>query len=550
MRFCIIALGFLVTASAFTQTPTEIDYAYDESVLKGQGLPTKGPELLRVLRDRTPSPEVIDKFKKQVARMKAAAFAERVQATSDLVKMGPVVRPLLENLLLEANTDLETVRRLRHVLEHFPAETDFAVTTAAARLIRRDKPADSVKVLLEFVPYATTEYVRQDVQRALDAVGATQKKQLVDALKNESAARRAAAAETLIRGFDAEGKAEIEPLLKDAHPLVRYQLGMALVETRDKAGLPLLIGTLADSPTDRIEFALDLLYRVAGETAPTEPYPGPAAAKAFSAHWEKWYAKQHAALDLPKQLARTHLGLTVITCMALKVNTRNRIFEIGPDKAVRWEFDGPRYPLDVQIIGPNRLLLAEYFDRRVTERDFKGNVLKQFPAINPIACQRLANGHTFIVTRQQLQVVDGEGRDVFNWTAQPPTISAAQRLRNGQMVVVTSGGQCQLLDPKGQQLKTMNLGGTVYTLGGNVEVLANGRVLVPLYNLNSIAEFDWTGNKIWSANVNRPISVSRLPNGNTLVTCSIDYRVVELDKAGKEVWSYQTDGRPFRARKR
>jgi hypothetical protein len=34
------------------------------------------------------------------------------------------------------------------------------------------------------------------------------------------------------------------------------------------------------------------------------------------------------------------------------------------------------------------------------------------------------------------------------------------------------------------------------------------------------------------------------------VTCSIDYRVVEIDRDGKEVWSYQTDGRPFRARRR
>jgi hypothetical protein len=410
--------------------------------------------------------------------------------------------------------------------------------------------------LLTFVPYATDEYVRQDVQQAIELVALVDKKpaqELLDALKSEVPARRAAAAEALIRTLGKDAKELVTPLLKDPHPLIRYQLGMALVEKHDTTGLPLLIDAINDARAERVEFALGLLYRAAGENAPVEPF-GKNNLEKFTASWKAWHDKHGAKVDLPKQLATTEAGFTVITCSALKVGAKNRIFEIGPAPAneIRWEFDGPRYPLDIQILGPNRLLMAEYFDRRVTERDFKGNILKQFGALNPIAAQRLPNGHTFIVTRQQLQIVDGDGRETFTYTSQPGvgTINAAVRLRNGQMVVVNSGGRCVLLDPQGRELKGFQLG-NIYTLGGNIEVLPNGRILAPLYTQQCVAEFDWNGNKLWHANVARPISATRLSNGNTLVTCSIDYRVVEIDANGKEVWSYSTDGsRPFRARRR
>jgi PQQ-like domain len=313
-----------------------------------------------------------------------------------------------------------------------------------------------------------------------------------------------------------------------------------------------LIQSLADTTPERAEFAVDLLYRVAGDKAPDIDYQGKHQAAEFRAAWRKWHDENQATLDLAKQLAQPEAGYTVISTTALKANTRSKILEIGvgPHQPVRWEFDGPRYPLDVQILGRNRLLIAEYFDRRVTERDTKGNILWSVHANMPIACQRLPNGHTFIATRRELLIVDRDGKQRFSYSAQPTSIMAAQRLRNGQIALVTSGGRCSLLDPQGRTLKSFPIGGTVYTLGGNIDVLANGRVLVPLYNKQRVAEFDWDGNMHWSAAVKRPISVSRLRNGHTLVTCSIDYRVVELDNNGKEVWSYRTQGRPFRARRR
>jgi hypothetical protein len=554
MRWSIAMLGLFIAPVAFAQPAKDSEREADEAILREQRLPTSGAELLQILRDLTPAADTIDQVAKHVARLRAANYTDRLKATSALVKMGPVVRPLIENMLREGTADAETAGRLREVIDHFPADKDFAAAAAAARLIARDQPEKSLRVLLDFVPYASNEQVRQPVQLAINAVALVDKKPppaLMAELKNASPAKRAAAGEAIIRVVGTSAKEQIAPLMKDAHPLVRYQIGMALVEKNDKAGLPLLIQTIADSPADRAQCALDLLYRAAGENAPAIYYEGKRNAADVSAQWQKWHQKHEASLDLAKQLARTELGFTVISATALvgAKGAKNKVFELGPDKTVRWEFEAPRSVLDVHVIGPNRLLLAEYYDRRVTERDFKGNILRQITAALPVACQRLPNGDTFIVTRQQIFTVDRDGKTVFSWAPKPASITTAQRLPNGQIAVVTPG-RCALLDPQGRELKSFALGGAVYALGGNIEVLANNRILVPLYNMNMIVEFDWAGNKLWQAKVNRPGAVNRLANGHTIVTAGLGANVTEIDRDGQEVWSYQTDGRLYSARKR
>ena len=561
MCWRLAMLGLLVAISAQAQSGGDSDWAADEAVLREQKLPTKGADLLQILRDRTPSLQTAEQFHKNVALLKAAPYGQRVKATDELLKMGPLIRPLLENMLLESKIDPETDSRLRLVLERFPAEKDIVAVTSTARLLQRDKPADSLPVLLDFVPHAANESVRQEVQRAINATGFSDKEPaplLIESLKDSNPARRAAAAEVLLRVAGAAAKDKVELLKKDDHPQVRYQIGLALVEKNDKAGLPLLIQAVAELPPDAVDAALDLLYRAAGEDAPSVAYDGKKNAAACSAAWTKWHDKHHETLDLAKQLAKSDLGFTVITSTMLgvkagKVNNSSQVFELGagPERARRWEFDGPRYPVDVQIVGPDRLLVAEYIDNRVTERDFKGKILKTFPAQLATGCQRLANGQTLIVSRQILKIVDREGKETFSWAPQPFNIAAGYGLRNGQVAVATSDGRCRLLDPQGRELKSIQVG-PIYIMGGSIEVLSNGHILAPLYSQNSVAEFDWTGNKLWQAQVVRPTSATRLANGNTLVTCGMTMpgRVLEIDKNGKEVWSLAVEGRYVCARRR
>jgi hypothetical protein len=369
---------------------------------------------------------------------------------------------------------------------------------------------------------------------------------LRDTLKDPSGPRRAAAAEAILRSQGLAAKDKIQHLLTDAHPLVRHQIGMTLTEMNDKAGLSILIQSLPDATSERADFALGLLYRAAGDKAPTAPYQGKKNIDVFCAAWNKWYDSHHGTLDLAKQLAQSELGFTLIST-GVKAN---KIYEIGPAKNVHWEFKLPKYAIDVQVVGPNRLLVAEYTDHRVTERDFKGTILWQQAVQFPIAVQRLPNGNTFFATTSRMAIVDRAGKELFTHTPQSPSIRAAQWLRGGQVAYVSSGGRCVLIDAQGRELKAFEMGATVTAVGSNLEVLPNGRILVPLYSQKQVAEFDWDGRKLWWATIQMPISVSRLTNGNTLVTCAVPQRVVELDREGKEVWSLTTDGRPYRARRR
>ena len=87
-------------------------------------------------------------------------------------------------------------------------------------------------------------------------------------------------------------------------------------------------------------------------------------------------------------------------------------------------------------------------------------------------------------------------------------------------------------------------------MGIDIEVLPNGRVLVPQFSNNRVVEFDPEGKIVWEAAVPNPSSVMRLPNGNTLVGSMIMQRAVELDRSCKEVWDYRADGRLLRVRRR
>jgi hypothetical protein len=225
-----------------------------------------------------------------------------------------------------------------------------------------------------------------------------------------------------------------------------------------------------------------------------------------------------------------------------------RVFELGPDRQVKWEFEDVRYPVDAQVTGPDRVLVAEYLGRRVSERDFKGKVIWERQVELPIACQRLPNGHTFIATRRQLLVLDRAGKEVFTYHHQATSISAARKLRDGQTVFV-SGGSLVRLDTAGKQVKSFPVG-LVYNLGGNIDALANGHVLVPEYNHNKVAEYDPDGRVCWSVAVRVPISAVRLANGHTLVVSMAQQRVVEFDREGHEVWAYALPGRLWRARGR
>jgi hypothetical protein len=79
--------------------------------------------------------------------------------------------------------------------------------------------------------------------------------------------------------------------------------------------------------------------------------------------------------------------------------------------------------------------------------------------------------------------------------------------------------------------------------------LPNGRYLVAQYSANKVIELDNNGTVHWEVSVTTPSCVSRLPNGNILVSAMDARYVAEFNREKKEVWKLKTQGRPFFVRR-
>lgn len=544
----IILVGSLVCFASAQAPQPELD----KGILSKHDLATDDAGLVRFFRERTLGPEQVAALKAKLRELGSPKFDVRAHAAAELVKAGLNAKGLLLEVVQNPAADLEVARRAELCLRRIGQGHEVELAQAAARLLKQRKPPGAVAALLEYLPFAGDPQILPAVQEALNSLATHDLAAwglLRQAVRDPHAGKRIAAGVALIRAGGLENKDDMQALLKDPSANVRLPVTMALVEARDKNAVPLLIERLADAPAEQLWQVSDLLERIAGDKAPAV-YPS---AKTPPAQvrdaWQKWWAANAATVDLAKLTdAPPYLGYTLVSMMGAKPNGGARVIELRPNREPHWEIDNLTYPLDARVIGPNKVLIAEYLGRRVTERTFKGEILWEMSINMPIACQRLPGGETFIAARNQLLVVDADKKTTFSHIHQNGSISAAFRLRDGQTVFVASTGQCHWLDPKGNELKSFQVG-YIYPMGGNLEVLPNRHLLVALYRDAKVAEFDGDGKIVSQLSVQAPVSATRLPNGNTLVS-TMTQQVLELDRDGQVAWTYRTDGRALRARGR
>jgi HEAT repeat protein len=553
----IHAMAFMLIAAvgAMAQPSlSDADYRLQaaEKTLRDRSVAADGPALLEFFRHRTLSQLQLDSLSGKIKQLGATSYRERAGASADLIAAGEAARPLLLDVIKHRRDNLEVFRRAELCLRQLQDGEEAALIAAAARLLAQRKPADGAPVLLNYLPFAVDAGVVETIHESLPALAVHEGRPdetLVKALNDRHSLRRSAAGAALIRAGALHLVPGLRDLLKDADPEVRLHITRAMIEVRDKSAVPILIELIAILPSHQVWQAEEMLSLVAGEDGPQVFVDARHAPAQVAKLWKAWWHTHEATLDLTKfDGSNAHHGFTLITQMDNRGHG-GRVFEIRPNRDVLWQIDGLRYPVDAQVIGRDRVLIAEYLNRRVTERDFKGNVKWERQAVMPIGCQRLPNGDTFIATRRQLLIVDASGKETFTYNHPGTSIAAARRLRDGQFIVVTSGGTLERLDARGHMVKSFSVG-QVYTLGGSIDVLPGGRVLVPQYRDNKVVEYDADGRKLWEARVSFPTSAVRLPNGNVLVVSMLRQQVMELTRDGREAWTYRTDGRPWRARRR
>src|SRR5262249_7487433 len=154
--------------------------------------------------------------------------------------------------------------------------------------------------------------------------------------------------------------------------------------------VPALIDLLAELPADQGGPVEDLLQRLAGDQSPEAPRGGDAEAlQAYRERWAGWWRQNGANADLSRLAPAKPRGPLLVLNAGAKGPTR--VMELDKSGKELWAFDGPEYIGDGEVVGPDRVLLAETGPGRVTERTFKGEVVWKVEAKGACACQRLPN---------------------------------------------------------------------------------------------------------------------------------------------------------------
>ncbi len=526
------------------------DVVAAEKTLRAAGVATDEPGLLRFFRDRTPSKERVEHFKTLIRDLNAFSYARREWAAAALVKAGQSAKALL--LTAVGSPAKEVARRAELCLRKLELSPEPDRIAAAARVIAARKPAGAARVLLDYLPFAADEPVVEGIRAALAAVAVRDGKPadaLVDALDDPVPVKRAAAAEALTRANAPVEANQLVAALKEPDPNLRYRVALALLEARRREAVPVLIDLVRDLPAHEAWRAEEALRRLAGEDAPDLIADAATPTAKVRDAWAAWWEKHGPSVDLAQvEVSQRLRGYTLLSQMN-ETGTRGRVYELGPDRQIKWTIGGLRYPVDAEIAGPNRVLVAEHLGRKVSERDFTGKVIWEIDVPDlPVACQPLPGGQTFIATRRRVFVLDREHKEVFTYRRGATSIATARRLPDGQIVVI-SGETCLRLNSDGKPVKTFPVG-QIQAMGSGIDVLPDGRVIVPEFSRNRVVEYDRNGKILWSVRASRPTAAVRLPNGNTLVVCSPRKRAVEFNRAGLQVWSHTTDGRLWRVRKR
>jgi HEAT repeat protein len=525
----------------------------DEAVLHAAKIPTDGAGLLEFFRRRALSDK--GHFQALAAQLGDDDFQAREKASAQFVEIGMRAKSILKEAMKDP--DLEVAYRARECLRHIDQGETAMLVSAAARVLVQLKPDGAAEVLLAYLPFAEDDTVAAEVRGDLTTLAVRDGRPepgLVAALADKQPVKRAAAAEALCRAGAAGQMAAIRKLLHDPDAVVRLRVGMALCTAGEKEAVPVLIDLLADLPSQDTSTIEDLLYHVAGDKAPSG---GDSIESMSRRHyrdsWKKWWDAEGAGLDAARLAeASKPLGYTLVLLL-----DQGKAIELDSANRPRWTVEGLEYPLDIQSLPGDRVLSAEHRAGRVTERDVKtSKVVWEYKITNPLAAQRLPDGNTFIGSLNGLLEVNRAGKTVWEYT--PPggdTIMKATKLRNGEIAMVTQLGVTRfvLLDRDGKTEKR-SFPVNLHTQGGRIDVLPNGNVIVPENANNRVVELEGAGaitKIVWEVAIDSPVAAIRLPNGHTIITSLNPARgAVELDRAGKEVWSYKTDTRVTRALRR
>ncbi len=511
-----------------------------------------GTALLDEFRSRTLTDAERTRVLGLIARLDDPSAEAREKAAADLVACGARVAPLLRQAIGQNHPRIGP--QAAHCLEAVEPEGPRPLPSAAPRLLALRRPEGTIEALIAYLPFAESDEVAGQVIDLLGDLGCRDGKAapaLVQALTDPVPARRAAAAIALCKGKTEGHLPAVRRLLRDEDAMVRLRAALALAGRGERDAVPVLVALLGELPQDQAWEVEDYLVRAAGEQAPAVSLDGePGTRTAAVDAWRRWWRDHGSSVDLARVDPRPgNTGLFLVVEQQGPRGT-GRVLEVNAAGKVSRQIEGLQFPWDARALPRGNVLVLEQ-GNRLTERDRDGKVVWQRGVANAVCVQRLRNGQTFVVCRNQLLIVDREGKEAFAHLHPAGWILDGQRFRDGQMAFVTYQGQYVRLDASGKTVKSFQVP-FVQNFGvSGALVLPGDRVVVALPNPGKVAEYTSEGKVAWEAAVPHPGYPTRLPNGHTLVPSNQNTTLTELDRSGRVV-SEKKDlpYRPFRVHPR
>ena len=520
----------------------------DEKCLRAAGVDTTDRGLVAFLYGQSLTGPRERELGRMIRRLGSYAYQAREQAGRDIIAVGPPALPLLREAV--NSSDLEIARRAESCLEDIErlAPRKRKLLIAAIHLLAARKPPGAADALLAYLPSCEDQRVEEEVYVILAAVAIRDGKLdpcITNYLTDLHPARRAAAGFFAGRANDPDTRQRVHRLLTDADPNVRLRAAQGLLIGKDKSAVPALISLVGEASPTLNGKAEELLFRMAGESAPRicRADGSASARRQYCDAWSEWWRKSADTIDwAATTLEEPQLRFPLVVEM-----DSNKVWESGPDGRARWEIRGLQGPMDMQLLPNGRVLVAEYQGRIVTERDRDGKIhwSKRLEE-GPIACRRLANGNTFIATHGTLMELAPDGHVVYlRYPGDGLFLFSARRLSNGRIVYIANPGIIQEVEAAtGKPLKTIRLGNV---FGGwcGIEALAGGCYLAAFLSSGKVLELDPAGKTIWEFTMPGACHATRLANGHTLVASTTHMKLVEVDRAGKIIRETHTEGRPW-----
>ncbi len=209
-------------------------------------------------------------------------------------------------------------------------------------------------------------------------------------------------------------------------------------------------------------------------------------------------------------------------------------------------------PAPIQTGTGHAFACADYSGNKVFLVSKEGKVEWEYPAKTCDDIWVLPNGNILFNTGDGVTEVTRDKKVVFRYESKSE-VYACQRLANGNTFIgECNAGRLLEVDPAGQMVSELRLlpegqdGGHGFMR--NARKLSNGNYLVAFCLGEVVREYDPAGKIVFEVPApSGPHSVVRLPNGNTLIACGDvkkDPSVFEVDKEGKTVWKIAKDELP------